>query len=147
MTTKSGQIREYVRDHPGADNAKIASGTGIAGAFVATITAQRVKAKEFLRDKDGGHTMNAKFKSKRGGGAHKRKPKKMRGFKGEKRARAKRAAAAQLAEVQAVTPAPQLRHVRSTFAMLEAIIEIDEADTVLRAAFAVHKESIELAVA
>lgn len=152
MMTKSEKIRKFVREHAGAGKQAIIDGTGVDAHFVTAICGQRVKADEFKLDKDGGYTLNGDYV--RGSRTVSRLPKKVRGFRAEKRARkaargSKLKSVADVARKHAggvcVAPSPVQMHVRTTFTVLEAVIDLDGAEPMLQAAFRAHKEALEIA--
>jgi hypothetical protein len=151
MKQDSEKVRQYVKAHAGHTRAQIAAGTGIDGGTVAKIVYGRVKRGEFLLNDTGGHFLNPDFVR----GKHTdRLPKKVRGFRAEKRERkAKRVtklkSVAQVArrhlDKAAVAPSPVHVHVHTTFTVLEAVLDLEGAEPMLVAAFRAHKEALEIA--
>jgi hypothetical protein len=138
---KSDKLREYLKAHPGATKAQIVEGAGLDSKFVDAVCRQRVAAGEFILDGDGGFTWNPDYV--RGGGV-KRSGKKVLGNRAALRKKnqpRKMKTMRELVEKHApsLTPAS---HVRSTLAMVEAVLDLDGADPMLVAAMNVHRESV-----
>ena len=151
-------MREFVKGHAGCSAAEIAAGCKLDGKFVRTVAAQRVRAGEFVRDGDG-YTWNNDYvpgkHGQRSAGGPKIKGNKAllreqrkqvrQGKPGNVRSMrdlVKKHAPVTL-DVLAPTQTQKLQwHVRSTFANLQSIINLEGADTALIVAFRVHEESV-----
>lgn len=141
--SKSQLVRDFVKAHAGVRAADIAAGTKLDAKFVATICGQQVARGQFSGSARDGYTWNDDFVAGRGAP----KPKKLRGFKAEKRARKKtkpvkvrtmRELADKLT-TPAVTP---LTHVQTTLAALDAVLDLEGAEPMLVLAWQSHREAV-----
>lgn len=150
---KSQKVREFVQGHAGARAADIAAGTKLDAGFVATICGQQVARGQFTGNAADGYTWNADFVAVPGG----RKPKKMRGFKAEKRARQKRKSASNkvarvpsmkaLADKVCAPVVTPLTHVQTTLAALDAVLDLEGAEPMLVLAWQSHREAVAMVAA
>jgi hypothetical protein len=151
MMGNSEKVRQFLTAHPDSTNARIAEGTGLSRKVVSCSVCERLKAGEFTRNEAGEVRLNPNYAPST---QLNRLPKKVRGFRAEKRARkaargSKLKSVADVARKHAggvcVAPSPAQVHVRTTFTVLEAVIDLDGAEPMLQAAFRAHKEALEIA--